>query len=192
MKFVTFLSKPLAIHPIQVHSFRKPGVISSVSLLLWFLVFLSREGDQNISKNKTTVELPPQVFKMEQGKTPVTPKKWTGWNEFLFYSFGGRGRAVESCRTKMTKKIYKWGSFRRWESLVKCRLQLLKKGGAWPDSLDHKRNLPHVNKNKSEEQFLSTLRPDKILGKSGKREEQAPTDGKMLTSECIKKFQLNF
>lgn len=71
LKFITFLSKPLAIHPIQVHSFKKPGVVSSVSLLLWFLVFLSgREVKIFQTGNKTTVELPAQVSKMEQGNAP--------------------------------------------------------------------------------------------------------------------------
>lgn len=36
------------------------------------------------------------------------------------------------------------------------------------------------------------MRPDKIPGESGKREEQAPTDGKMLTPEWYKKISAEF
>lgn len=130
--FITFLSKPLAIHPIQVHSFRKPGVVSSVSLLLWFLVFLSgREVKIFQTGNKTTVELPAQVSKMKQGiAPPSTPKKWTRWRWITSLQLCEDKKSP--AEQKRLKRFTNEDPFDRWESLGKCRLQLLKMRGAWP------------------------------------------------------------
>lgn len=81
LKFVTLLSKPLAIHPIQVHSFRKPAqlqkasFVSSVCSSGSWSFFQGREVKIIQTGNKTTVELPAQVSRMEQGKNPTDSKE---------------------------------------------------------------------------------------------------------------------
>jgi hypothetical protein len=56
-KFVTFLYKPPAIHPIQVHSFRKSGIVSSVSSSGFWFSFQGREVIVSQTGNKATVDL---------------------------------------------------------------------------------------------------------------------------------------
>lgn len=138
LKFTTFLSHPLAIHPIQVHGCRKPGVVSIVSLLLWFLVFLSRSRKSRYFKQGTKPQLSFQLrfVSWRKGGPSCLQRNRQSWNEFLLYSFGwGVVRGKSPAEQKWLERFTDEGPFHRWESLGKCRLQTLKLGGAWPDSL---------------------------------------------------------
>lgn len=71
---VTILSKPLEIHSIQVHSFRKPVVFQSVGSSGSWSFFQGR-GSKYFKQKKTTVEFPAQICKMEQGNNPIDSKE---------------------------------------------------------------------------------------------------------------------
>lgn len=89
---------------------------------------------------------------MEQGKNPADSKEMgQGWDGLLLYSFVEVGGGV--LQNKIDYKDLQMRIHLIDENPLanKCRLQLLKTGGAWLDSLDHKRNLPHVKENKFEE-----------------------------------------
>lgn len=92
---------------------------------------------------------------------------------------------------KWLKRFTNEDPFDRWESLGKCRLQLLKMGGAWSDSRDQKRNLSHVNKNNLKNSSSLFWGQIKYLGRVGK-ENKPQQDGKMLTSEWYKKISAEF
>lgn len=107
-KHITSLSKPLAIHPIQVHSCRSQELSLQSAPLAAGLSF--KEGRSKIFQtgNKTTVELPAQICRWSK-EDPTDSKEMdkVGMDSSFTALFAGGIGGKSPAEQKSLKKIYK-------------------------------------------------------------------------------------